>query len=70
MEMKFQRGFTNMNELTKEQLIAKNRELDSNNRLLVQQLKDEKKENKSLRQKLKEYEMKDSQVKQMTIGGV
>lgn len=59
-----------MNELTKEQLIAKNRELDSNNRLLVQQLKDEKKENKSLRQKLKEYEMKDSQVKQMTIGGV
>lgn len=35
-----------MNELTKEQLVAKNRELDSNNRLLIQELKDCKNENK------------------------
>lgn len=57
-------------DLTKEQLVAKNRELDSNNRLLAQELKDVKKEKKLLEKKLKEYEAQHSQAEQMTIGDV
>ena len=49
MEMKLEREFTNMDELTKEQLVAKNRELDSNNSLLVQKIKDIKKVNQKKR---------------------
>lgn len=56
-----------MNELTKEQLIAKNRELDSNNSLLVQQLKDRKKEINKLKKRITELEAKDVMDGQMTI---
>lgn len=71
MKMKLEREFTNMNDdLTREQLVAKNRELDSNNRLLVQELKDVKKENQKLRKRVKELENSNSQNKQMTIGDV
>lgn len=59
-----------MNELTREQLIAKNRELDSNNRLLVQELKDCKKKNQKLMKRVKELENNCNQGKQMTIGDV
>lgn len=55
-----------MNELTKEQLIAKNRELDSNNSLLVQQLKDRKKEINKLKKRITELEAKDVMDGQMT----
>ncbi len=57
-------------DLTKEQLIAKNRELDSNNRLLVQELKDCKKKNQKLMKRVKELENNCNQSKQMTIGDV
>lgn len=56
-----------MNELTKEQLVAKNRELDSNNSLLVQQLKDRKKEINKLKKRITELEAKDVVDGQMTI---
>lgn len=50
--------------------IAKNHELDSNNRLLVQELKDCKKENQKLRKRVEELDNAQSNVEQMTIGGV
>lgn len=50
-----------------QKLKAKNLELDSNNRLLAQQLKDARKENQMLRKRVKELENNDSQVKQMMI---
>lgn len=54
-------------ELKKEQLVAKNRELDSNNRLLAQQLKDVKKENNKLKKQIKELKQSNVIDGQMTI---
>jgi len=65
----FLKGVWLMNE-TLEQLITKNRELNSNNRLLAQELKDCKKENQKLRKQVKELESAQSNVEQMTIGDV
>lgn len=56
-----------MNELTREQLVAKNRELDSNNRLLAQELKDAKKEIQKLRKRVKELQQSNAIDARMTI---
>lgn len=67
METKLEREFTNMNELTKEQLVAKNHELDSNNRLLAQELKDKNKEIQKLKQEIKILKASNTVDSQMTI---
>lgn len=50
-----------------QKLMIKNRELDSNNRLLIQQLKDCEKENSKLKRKIKELEQDDVIDGQVTI---
>lgn len=50
-----------------EKCMSKNRGLDSNNRLLVQELKDYKKENQKLKRKIKELENSNVIDGQMTI---